>query len=37
VPQPPVSFSERRFAVRVEGTALVSVRLPDRFRQAVLE
>jgi hypothetical protein len=37
VPQPPVAFSERRFGVRVEGTALVSVRLPDRFRQAVLE
>jgi hypothetical protein len=33
--QPPVTFEERRFAVRVEGATLVSVRLPDRSRQAV--
>jgi hypothetical protein len=33
----PVAFSERHFAVRVEGTTLVSVRLPDRSRQGNLE
>lgn len=34
---PPVAFSERRFPVRIEGTTLVSVRLPDRSWQAVFE
>jgi hypothetical protein len=35
--QPPVRFTETRFPVRVEGAAVVSVRLPDRLREATLE
>jgi hypothetical protein len=35
--QPPLTFAEARFPVRVEGVAIVSVRLPDPIREPALE
>ena len=34
---PPIAFTEPRFPVRLEGTAVVSVRVPDPFRPAAVE
>lgn len=37
MPEPPVAFSEARFPVRVEGTAIVSVKLPGQSRISAIE